>query len=114
MGTDVETWGFGMLWAPSEELPRETHVCTQTHTQIHTPTQTYSYPTEGLSDHLPRTADSVSAYLTGGHLFLPQYSSPQTLPQREEQPFWGGVQTWDLVHRFLSTILEALRLLPLC
>lgn len=94
MGTDVETWGFGMLWASSEELPRETHVCTQIHT--HTPQHRH---TPILSDHLPSTADLVPAYWTGGHLFLPQYSSPQTLPQREGQPFWGGAdsRSWLIV-----------------
>lgn len=39
MGTDVETGGVAILWAPREELPREIHACTHMHTHTHAPTQ---------------------------------------------------------------------------
>lgn len=105
MGTDVETGGVAILWAPSEELPREIYTCTHMHTHTHqhnTPTQTHSHPREGLSDHLPPTADSIYAYPTGGHLLLPQYSSPQTLPRDRGSHVWGGLpRTW-LILSFLQ------------
>ena len=109
MGTDVETWGVAILWAPCEKLPRETHACTHIHTHTHTharthqhntPTQTQSHARKGLSHHLPSTGDSVYAYPTCGHLFL---NTPLfRVSSRDGAAIFarGGVHLQDLAHPF--------------